>query len=307
MTANNQNPCCSGGSQSDAASANHEAVDTKNGDQTRAQVSQNYAEALKRTQQSAEDAPAKSCCGGGPAPEATVAQLAGYGLMMDDDLGSAAQSSFGCGNPLAFQDVQPGQTVLDLGSGAGLDLLIAAKKVGFEGKVIGVDMTDEMLDAARANAEKAGATQVELRKGVIEQLPVEDRSVDWVISNCVINLSTDKPAVFREVARVLAPGGRFAVSDIVVEELPDSLRQHAVAYSACIGGAISEADYIGGLEVAGLSDVKVTERMVYTHEQLAGILTCDFGLDDAAVAELGEALKSVEGKVWSAKFSGVRN
>lgn len=320
MTTNNQNSCCSGGSQTDAAAdtaadtaagtdtGTEQTVATHVDEQTRAEVSKNYAEALKRTQQSGEIAPAKSCCGGGgPAPEATVAQLAGYGLMMDDDLGSAAQSSFGCGNPLAFQDVQPGQTVLDLGSGAGLDLLIAAKKVGFEGKVIGVDMTDEMLDAARANAQKAGATQVELRKGVIEQLPVDDSSVDWVISNCVINLSTDKPAVFREVARVLAPGGRFAVSDIVVEELPDSLRQHAVAYSACIGGAISETEYIVGLEAAGLSDVKVTERMVYTTDQLAGILTCDFGLDEAAISELGEALKSVEGKVWSAKFSGVRN
>jgi arsenite methyltransferase len=165
-------------------------------------------------------------------------------------------------------------------------------------------MTDEMIDAARANAERVGATQVEVRKGVIEELPVEDGSVDWVISNCVINLSTDKPAVFREVARVLAPGGQFSVSDIVVLGLPEELRQHAVAYSACIGGAISESEYIAGLEAAGLTDVKVTERVVYSYEQLAGILTCDFGLDDAAVQELGTALKSVEGKVWSAKFSG---
>ncbi len=282
----------------------------KSEQETRDQVSQNYADALKRTQQatgqadSSEPAPAKtSCCGGGAAPEATVAQLAGYGEV-DTDLGQAAASSFGCGNPLAFQDVEEGQTVLDLGSGAGLDLLIAAKKVGPDGKVIGVDMTDEMIDAARANAEQAGASQVEVRKGVIEELPVDDSSVDWVISNCVINLSTDKPAVFREVARVLAPGGKFSVSDIVVLGLPESLRQHAVAYSACIGGAISESQYIAGLEAAGLTDVKVTERMVYTYDQLAGILTCDFGLDDAAVQELGAELKSVEGKVWSAKFSG---
>ncbi len=275
----------------------------KSEQETRDQVSKNYADALQKTQQAAADAPRKSCCGGS-APEATVAQLAGYGPILDEDLENAAASSFGCGNPLAFQDVEEGQTVLDLGSGAGLDLLIAAKRVGPNGKVIGVDMTDEMLDAARANAEKAGATQVELRKGVIEDLPVEDGSVDWVISNCVINLSTDKPAVFGEVSRVLAPGGRFAVSDIVVEELPDSLREHAVAYSACIGGAISEAQYIAGLEAAGLTDVKVTERVVYSYDQLAGILTCDFGLDDAAVAELGSALNSVEGKVWSAKFSG---
>ena len=273
----------------------------KSDQETRDQVSKNYADALKRTQ----EAPPKktSCCGGGAAPEATVAQLAGYGEI-EEGLEGAATSSFGCGNPLAFQDVEEGQTVLDLGSGAGLDLLIAANKVGESGRVIGVDMTDEMLEAARANAERAGAHQVELRKGVIEQLPVSDASVDWVISNCVINLSTDKPAVFAEVSRVLASGGRFAVSDIVVDELPESLRQHAVAYSACIGGAISEADYIAGLEAAGLTDVEVTERVVYTYDQLAGILTCDFGLDNVAVEELGAALKSVEGKVWSAKFSG---
>lgn len=277
-----------------------------NEQETRDQVSKNYAEALKRTQESVAEAPRKSCCGGGAAPEATVAQLAGYGPIMDEDLEAAAGSSFGCGNPLAFQDVEEGQTVLDLGSGAGLDLLIAAKQVGPNGKVIGVDMTDEMLEAARANAAKAGASQVELRKGVIEQLPVDDDSVDWVISNCVINLSTNKPAVFQEISRVLAPGGRFSVSDIVVLGLPESLRQHAVAYSACIGGAISESEYIAGLEAAGLSDVKVTERVVYRYDQLAGILTCDFGLDDAEVAKLGAELKSVEGKVWSAKFSGVK-
>lgn len=278
----------------------------KDPDQVREHISSTYADALKRTSESAGDGNSgccvpTSCCG---TPESTVAGMAGYDAQTQEGFADAAQSSFGCGNPLAFSEVKPGQTVLDLGSGAGFDLLIAADKVGESGKVIGVDMTDEMIEAARANAAKAGATQVEVRKGVIEQLPVEDASVDWVISNCVINLSTDKPAVFREVARVLKPGGRISVSDIVVEELPEILREQAISYSACIGGAIPEAEYIAGLEAAGMTEVEVTERMVYTREQLEGILTLDFGLDQEAVAELRSALASVEGQVWSAKFVG---
>jgi len=282
----------------------------KDADQVREHVSATYAEALKRTTSPTADSEAGSCCKPkccSSSPESTVAQLAGYAEVDQEGVADAARSSFGCGNPLAFSDVEEGQTVLDLGSGAGFDLLIAAGKVGESGKVIGVDMTDEMIEAARANAEKAGAHQVEVRKGVIEQLPVDDHSVDWVISNCVINLSTDKPAVFREVSRVLKPGGRFSVSDIVVEDLPDVLRQQAIAYSACIGGAISEGDYLQGLRDAGLEDVEVTERMVYDAAQIEGILTLDFGLEEAAVVELRNALKSIEGKVWSAKFVGRRS
>jgi SAM-dependent methyltransferase len=282
----------------------------KEADQVREQVSATYAEALKRTTSAQEESAAGSCCKPkccSTTPDSTVAQLAGYEEVHEEGVADAARSSFGCGNPLAFSQVQEGQTVLDLGSGAGFDLLIAAGKVGEHGKVIGVDMTDEMIEAARANAAKAGCHQVEVRKGVIEQLPVEDASVDWVISNCVINLSTDKPAVFREVARVLKPHGNFSVSDIVVEELPEILRKQAIAYSACIGGAISEAAYIEGLTAAGLVNVEVTERMVYSKEQIEGILTLDFGLDEQGLKEMRSALQSVEGKVWSAKFVGQRS
>jgi arsenite methyltransferase len=181
--------------------------------------------------------------------------------------------------------------VLDLGSGAGLDLLIAAEKVGPEGHVIGVDMTDAMIATARENIGRAGAKQIELRKGIIEELPVEEASVDWVISNCVINLSPEKNRVFRELHRVLRPGGRISVSDMVVEELPEWAREMTAAYAACIGGAVSEADYIAGLEQAGLTDVEVTDRVVYTPEQLASFAENE--ADRAKLAELAGKVKSL--------------
>ncbi len=279
-------------------------------DSIRKDVSRTYAEALKRSQMSKSG----SCCGdpqlpdGSTLADTTVAAAAGYGVSLAPTHAEAAQSSFGCGNPLAFAGVEAGQTVVDLGSGAGLDLLIAADKVGPSGRVIGVDMTGEMIAAARHNLEKAGVQDhAEVREGLIEDLPVADRSADWVISNCVINLSTDKPAVFGEIARVLKPGGQFSISDIVVNDLPDSLRQHALAYSACIGGAISEEDYVLGLQDAGLTDVLVEERIVYTAEQLKAILSSDFGLEENEIATLKMALQVVEGKVWSAKFRGRRS
>ena len=162
-----------------------------------------------------------------------------------------------------------------------------------------------MIAAARENVAKAGVAEiVEIRKGHIEDLPVETSSVDWVISNCVINLSPDKPKVFAEIARVLRPGGRFSVSDIVAEGLPDWIVQNAAAYSACIAGAVSEADYLGGLREAGLVDVEVTERFVYEADQLHGIVASDLenlGLD-ASLLERG--INEAVGKVWSAKVVG---
>ncbi len=265
------------------------------------QVSQAYTEALRRS-----EAGGTGCCGPLTTPAGAAAQLAGYDLESDSVPSNVAQSSFGCGNPLAFAGVRPGETVLDLGSGAGLDLLIAAEKVGASGRVIGVDMTDAMIEKARENIASAGATNVEVRKGIIEQLPVEDGSVDWVISNCVINLATDKPQVFREIARVLKPGGHFSISDIVVEELPDWLRSHAAAYSACVGGAISEADYSAGLAAAGLTEIEVTERFVYDAPQLQAIIGSDFDNLGVPHEEVDRAISETTGKVWSAKFSGRR-
>ena len=252
------------------------------------------------------------CCGGKPAQKGTVAELAGY---TDQELAGlpaeAVVNSFGCGNPLAFSSVREGQVVLDLGSGAGIDLLLAGRKVGPTGRVIGVDMTDEMIAKARENIAASGLTNVEVRKGIIEALPVDTASVDWVISNCVINLSPEKPRVFREIARVLKQGGTMVVSDIVAESLPPEVLSSAALYSSCVAGAISEQDYIAGLKEAGLADVEVLGRLVYDRHQLEGFISselaelkgagpsCCGGASGGAVArDLGARL---QGKIWSLK------
>ena len=272
-----------------------------NEQEVREQVSQAYANALEQSKQREG-----GCCST-PVPVGVAAQTAGYSDEEKRAFDGAAQSSFGCGNPLAFVDVEEGQVVLDLGSGAGFDLLIASRKVGDGGKVIGVDMTDDMIEAARENARRAGADNIELRKGTIEELPVEDGSVDWVISNCVINLSPEKEKVFAEIARVLKPGGRFSVSDIVAEDLPQEIREAALAYSACIGGAISEPEYISGLEAAGLSSVEVTERAVYDEAQLRGMVGSDLEALGVPATLLDEKIPAAVGKVWSAKVTGRRD
>ena len=191
------------------------------------------------------------------APLDHVARSIGYS---DEELALAGDANLGlgCGNPLALTEIVPGMTVLDLGSGAGFDAFLAWNRVGPTGRVIGVDMTDDMLALARQNAEKRGAANVEFRKGFIESLPVESASVDYVISNCVINLSPDKPSVFREIARVLKPGGRFAVSDIVLlRPLPEELARSVSAYVGCIAGASLLTDYLATALDAGLRDLSI--------------------------------------------------
>ncbi len=199
----------------------------------------------------------RSGCGCSPPDEKKVA--IGYSSQ-DLELAGQANLGLGCGNPLALADIQPGMTVLDLGSGAGFDAFLAWRRVGPTGRVIGVDMTDDMLALARKNAAELGATNVEFRKGQIERLPVEDASVDFVISNCVINLSTDKPAVFRELARVLKPGGRFAVSDLVLlRPLPEAIASSVNAYVGCVAGASLLGDYVRLALQAGLADLSLPQ------------------------------------------------
>ena len=177
--------------------------------------------------------------------------------------------SLGCGDPTAIANLQPGETVLDLGSGGGIDCFLAAKNVGPTGYVIGVDMTDSMLELANKNKLKMGVNNVEFRKGEIEDLPVRDNTVDVIISNCVINLSPDKDAVFREAFRVLKPGGRFTVSDMVTEgEFPEQLRQNVNAWSGCITGALDQSDYLDRMRQAGFSQVEVESRKSYGLENL---------------------------------------
>jgi SAM-dependent methyltransferase len=179
-----------------------------------------------------------------------------------EDLAIAGEANLGlgCGNPLALAGIEPGTTVLDLGSGAGFDAFLAWRRVGPTGRVIGVDMTDDMLALARENAQKLGATNVEFRKGNIEHMPVADGSVDLVISNCVVNLSADKPAVFRELARVLKPGGRFALSDIVLlKPLPAQIAADIQAYVGCVAGASLLSDYLTMALAAGLTDLSVPQ------------------------------------------------
>jgi len=196
-----------------------------------------------------------SCCG--PTPSAFGLEL--YDAATRQGLPDAAVlASLGCGNPIAVAELREGETVLDLGSGGGIDVLLSARRVGETGRAIGVDMTDEMLELARRNAADAGATNVEFRKGTIERLPVDDASVDVVISNCVINLASDKAAVFAEIARVLKPGGRMGVSDIVADDvLTPAQRAERGSYVGCIAGALSFREFRAGLREVGLTDVEV--------------------------------------------------
>jgi len=181
--------------------------------------------------------------------------------------------SAGCGNPTAIASLKPGMVVVDLGSGGGIDVFLSAKKVGDSGKVIGVDATPEMIYRARETARKNGYKNVEFRLGEIEHIPLEREIADVVISNCVINLSPDKNQVFRDAFRVLKPGGKLAVSDIVLlKNIPEDIRSDLGSWSVCVSGAVSEQEYIGGIKKAGFEKIKVEERVVYTHEQLADYL-----------------------------------
>jgi arsenite methyltransferase len=185
-------------------------------------------------------------------------QRIGYSAEELAELPADSNLGLGCGAPLAQLDARPGETILDLGSGPGLDALLAARAVGPEGRVIGVDMTPEMIERARRNAERAGASQVEFRQGRLEELPVEDASIDGVISNCVINLVPDKSRVFREVTRVLKPTGRLVISDIVLnKELPEPLAREIPAWAGCVSGAVLRERYFAMLADAGLGDVEV--------------------------------------------------
>jgi len=204
---------------------------------------------------------ASPCCGG--SEEAMSLQI-GYQKKDLEALPDGADLGLGCGAPIALLELKPGETVLDLGSGAGIDAFLAAQEVGSSGKVIGVDMTPQMLERARKNAASAGHGNVDFREGRLEALPVDDGTVDAVTSNCVINLVPDKAAVFSEIARVLKPGGRMVVSDIVLErDLPDAVREDIAAWVGCISGAMRREQYVALVEQAGLATVEVLNDVDY--------------------------------------------
>jgi arsenite methyltransferase len=208
--------------------------------------------------------------------------------------GDAVAVSLGCGNPTALIDLQPGQTVLDLGSGGGIDVLLSAKRVGPTGRVYGLDMTDEMLALARENQRKAGATNVEFLKGTIEAIPLPDQSVDVIISNCVINLSVDKDAVLREAYRVLKPGGRFAVSDVVIRgDVPAEIRRSLELWVGCVAGALRDDDYVSKLQSAGFIEAAVEPWRIYQVDDARTFLA-EAGFDVERIAS------AVDGKVASA-------
>ena len=247
-----------------------------------------------------------SCCGGGSCADVDgVSQSIGY---EEADLQSVPEGSnlgLGCGNPTALASIQQGETVLDLGSGAGFDSFIAAKQVGEAGRVIGVDMTPEMITRARENAAKSGTTNVDFRLGEIEHLPVESDSVDLILSNCVINLSTDKAKVFSEAYRVLKPGGRVSISDIVVKKaIPDAIRESIEAYVGCVAGASLKDDYLQQMRDAGFADLKVVEE---TSVSCTGMLDTPLAEEVSSQLSLSkEQLREAADDVVSVKIQAVK-
>ncbi|MCX7680666.1 MAG: arsenite methyltransferase [Anaerolineae bacterium] len=242
--------------------------DIAGGDKIKKVVRQTYGGIAGRVLRRTAEA---SCCGPAPSPcccgpsEATAALADIARIYTTDELAglpeSVTSAALGCGNPVALAELKPGEVVLDLGSGGGIDCFLAAQKVGPQGRVIGVDMTPEMILLAQRNAKKVGATNVEFRYGEMENIPLPDESVDVIISNCVINLSLDKDAVFREAYRVLRPGGRMSISDIVLYgELPPAIRERPDAWAACVAGALQESEYVDKMRAAGFERIEVLSR-----------------------------------------------
>ncbi len=251
-----------------------------------------YGEAARRVKAGGE---AASSCGASSAPCCDPISSNLYDSHQTSSLPQqAVAASLGCGNPTALAQLKPGEHVLDLGSGGGIDVLLSAKRVGPTGKAYGLDMTDDMLALARENQRKAGVENVEFLKGEIENIPLPENSVDVVISNCVINLSADKTRVLREAFRVLRPGGRFAVSDVVVRgPVPADIRRSVELWVGCVAGALDESDYRAKLAAAGFADVEIEPTRVYTIDDARQFLVAQ-GVDVDAIAP------QVEGKFASA-------
>lgn len=265
-------------------------------------VRERYGQAAERVSSGAQSS---SCCGGscGTGPMEAVDPIT-RDLYTSDELDglpdTARLASLGCGNPTALAELSPGEVVLDLGSGGGIDVLLSARRVGPNGFAYGVDMTDEMLGLARRNAATAGATNVEFRQGSIEDLPLDDDTVDVVISNCVINLSGDKDRVLREAHRVLRSGGRFAVSDMVLTRpLPEAVQSSVALWTGCVSGALTMDDYRAKLEAAGFVDVDFEVTRTYSRQDIAE-MGASVPLDEGGPRRVLDHLDEIEGAVVSA-------
>lgn len=276
-------------------SGKQDSNDLRNEEKLRKAVREGYAKIV---------AGSGSCCCG-PVRVQDISLKVGYTKDQLEVIPEGANLGLGCGNPIALASLKEGETVLDLGSGPGLDCFLAAAAVGPGGKVIGVDMTPEMVEKARANARQGDYNHVEFRLGEIENLPVADNSVDVVISNCVINLSPDKKRVFKEAFRVLKPGGRVMVSDItLLKELPDFIKNSAAAYIGCISGAITRDEYLGAMEAAGFRDVKVLEETSFPVDCIAADPTAKTVAENLNIA--GDRLKDIIDGVVSIKVAAVK-
>ncbi len=254
-------------------------------------VKEKYGQAALRVVSGGKSA---CCCSGAEltGPDPITSNL--YGSEVSQIPEEAVRASLGCGNPTALAELKAGETVLDLGSGGGIDVLLSARRVGPTGKAYGLDMTDEMLALARENQRKAGVSNVEFLKGEIENIPLPDNSVDVIISNCVINLSSDKDRVLAEAFRVLRPGGRFAISDIVTRgEIPAEIRRSLSLWIGCLAGALEESEYVSKLSAAGFADIGLEPTRIYRVAEARELLAAD-GIDADAVAP------QVDGKFLSA-------
>jgi SAM-dependent methyltransferase len=271
-------------------------------EKTRKNVREGYAKIAKK--RSSCCGPALSCCGSTAVSE-RISKEIGYS---ENELGSVPEGAnlgLGCGNPVALASLKEGEVVLDLGSGAGLDCFLAANKVGEAGRVIGVDMTPEMIDKSRENARKSRHKNVEFRLGEIENLPVADNFVDVVISNCVINLSTDKGRVFSEAFRVLKPGGRLMVSDIVLlKKLPKVIEESVEAYVGCLSGAVMKDKYLELIGEAGFQDVRTVEETRFPVEYMANDPTAKAVIKDLGTS--ADEVRAMAGSVESVKIHAVK-
>ena len=265
-------------------------------------VREGYAKIAK--QSSSCCAPVTSCCGSTDLAQG-ISKSIGYTEEELEAVPEGANLGLGCGNPVALASLRKGETVLDLGSGAGFDCFLVANRVGETGKVIGVDMTPEMLEKARENAEKGNYKNIEFRLGEIENLPVADNSIDVVISNCVVNLAPDKRRVFTEAFRVLKPGGRLMISDIVLlNELPDFIKKSIEAYIGCLSGAIMRDEYIGTIKAAGFQEVSIIDETSFPIEGIANDPTAKAIIENLEIPP--EKIKEVAGSVISIKVNGVK-